>query len=422
MTLKKQLIEWRRDFHQYPELGFLEMRTASIVANTLESFGIDFKIGKEVMNPDFTMGKPSEEATQQHYEWAKAHGAIDKYLEQVKDGYTGIVATIDSKKPGPTVAFRVDMDALPIFEAEDNDHFPVKEGFRSKNTEMHACGHDVHTAIGLGLAKLLSEQINELNGKVKIIFQPAEEGTRGARSMTEAGVVDDVDYFVASHIGTGIPMNHVLGSNNGFLATSKLDITFKGRSSHAGGNPEEGKNAMLAAANAVINLNAIPRHSGGATRVNVGELHAGSSRNAIADFATLKAEIRGTTSEINDYMQNYAESIIKGAAQMFQVDYTIDVVGAGKSAKGNTELAQIVIDAKKNNNLETTLEEAKPSGSEDATFFINRVQDKGGLATYTIFGTDLAAGHHNERFDVNEDSMEPAVLTLLETAKRLTKQ
>src|SRR5699024_11327306 len=97
--------------------------------------------------------------------WAKAHGAIDKYLEQVKDGYTGIVATIDSKKPGPTVAFRVDMDALPIFEAEDDAHFPVKEGFRSKNTVMHACGYDVHTSIGLWLAKLLSEQINELNGK-----------------------------------------------------------------------------------------------------------------------------------------------------------------------------------------------------------------------------------------------------------------
>src|SRR5699024_5911214 len=136
----------------------------------------------------------------------------------------------------------------------------------------------------------------------------------------------------------GIPMNHVLGSNNGFLATSKLDINFKGCSSHAGGNPEEGKNAMLAAANAVINLNAIPRHSGGATRVNVGEIHARSSRNAIADFATLKAEIRGTTSEINAYMQNYAESIIKRAAQMFQVEYTINVVGAGKSVKGHTDI------------------------------------------------------------------------------------
>src|SRR5699024_11377695 len=125
------------------------------------------------------------------------------------------------------VQLSADMNAIPIFEAEYDAHFPVKEGFRSKNTEMHACGNDVHTSIGLGLAKLLSEQINELNGKVKIIFQPAEEGTRGARSMTEAGVVDDVDYFVASHIGTGIPMNHVLGSNNGFLATSTLDITFK---------------------------------------------------------------------------------------------------------------------------------------------------------------------------------------------------
>lgn len=422
MSLHKQLIEWRRDFHRHPELGFLEMRTSTIVADTLVKLGYDIKIGRQVMNPDFTMGKPSDEETKAHYEWAKENGAVLEYLDQVSEGYTGIVATLDTGREGPTAAFRVDMDALPIYESEDSSHVPLKEGFRSVNNEMHACGHDVHTSIGLGLATLLMEHKDTINGTIKLLFQPAEEGTRGARSMVEAGVVDDVDYFVASHIGTGVPYNHFLASNNGFLATSKIDVTFKGVSSHAGGQPEEGKNAMLAAANAVINLNAIPRHSGGATRINVGELHAGSGRNVIAGSANLKIETRGTTAKLNDYMKQYAESIIKGAAQMFQVESTMETVGEGTSAKGSTALAEVLVKAADSASLTTSLEENKPSGSEDATFFINRVQERGGLASYCIFGTDLAAGHHNEKFDINEDSMAPAVQTLLTAAQLLTNE
>lgn len=422
MSLHKQLIEWRRDFHRHPELGFLEMRTSTIVADTLAKLGYDIKIGRQVMNPDFTMGKPSDEETKAHYEWAKENGAVLEYLDQVSEGYTGIVATLDTGREGPTAAFRVDMDALPIYESEDSSHVPLKEGFRSVNNEMHACGHDVHTSIGLGLATLLMEHKDTINGTIKLLFQPAEEGTRGARSMVEAGVVDDVDYFVASHIGTGVPYNHFLASNNGFLATSKIDVTFRGVSSHAGGQPEEGKNAMLAAANAVINLNAIPRHSGGATRINVGELHAGSGRNVIAGSANLKIETRGTTAELNDYMKQYAESIIKGAAQMFQVESTMETVGEGTSAKGSTALAEVLVKAADSASLTTSLEENKPSGSEDATFFINRVQERGGLASYCIFGTDLAAGHHNEKFDINEDSMAPAVQTLLTAAQLLTNE
>lgn len=422
MSLHKQLIEWRRDFHRHPELGFLEMRTSTIVADTLVKLGYDIKIGRQVMNPDFTMGKPSDEETKAHYEWAKENGAVLEYLDQVSEGYTGIVATLDTGREGPTAAFRVDMDALPIYESEDSSHVPLKEGFRSVNNEMHACGHDVHTSIGLGLATLLMEHKDTINGTIKLLFQPAEEGTRGARSMVEAGVVDDVDYFVASHIGTGVPYNHFLASNNGFLATSKIDVTFKGVSSHAGGQPEEGKNAMLAAANAVINLNAIPRHSGGATRINVGELNAGSGRNVIAGSANLKIETRGTTAELNDYMKQYAESIIKGAAQMFQVESTMETVGEGTSAKGSTALAEVLVKAADSASLTTSLEENKPSGSEDATFFINRVQERGGLASYCIFGTDLAAGHHNEKFDINEDSMAPAVQTLLTAAQLLTNE
>ncbi|WP_271401818.1 amidohydrolase [Salinicoccus roseus] len=417
--LEKQLIEWRRDFHQYPELGFLEMRTATIVADILEGLGYELEIGKAVMDPDYCMGKPSEEETKQHLEWARANGAVEKYLGLVSEGYTGIVATLDTGKSGSTVAYRVDMDALPIVEATGDDHVPVKEDFRSTNDNMHACGHDVHTTIGLGLATKLMENKDQLKGKMKLIFQPAEEGTRGARSMVEAGVVTDVDYFIASHIGTGVPHDHFVAANNGFLATSKMDVTFKGRSSHAGGNPEEGKNAMLAAANAVINLNAIPRHSGGATRINVGELHAGSGRNIIADHAALKIETRGETSDINDYVKSQAEAVIEGAAKMYGVTPHIELVGEGESADCSLEVAEVLKDIAEQEGLSSDLRSDASAGSEDATFFINAVQKHGGQGTYCIFGTELAAGHHNEKFDINEDSMPHAVNILFESAKAL---
>ncbi|MFC3419072.1 amidohydrolase [Salinicoccus hispanicus] len=420
--LEEQLIEWRRDFHQYPELGFLEMRTSTIVADVLENLGFDIEIGKAVMNPDYCMGKPDEAETKKHLQWAKENGAVEKYLGFVSEGYTGIVATLDTGKPGPTVAYRVDMDALPIFEATGDDHVPVEKGFRSTTENMHACGHDVHTTIGLGLATKLMENKDQLQGKIKILFQPAEEGTRGARSMVEAGAVEGIDYLIASHIGTGVPQNHFVAANNGFLATSKMDVTFKGVSSHAGGRPEEGKNAMLAAVNAVININAIPRHSGGATRINVGELHAGSGRNVIADHATMKIETRGETSDINDYVRAQAEAVIEGAAKMYGATYDIELVGEAESVSCSMEVAEVLKGIAEETGLTSELRSDAAAGSEDATFLINAVQKQGGQATYCVFGTDLAAGHHNEKFDINESSMLPAVETLFASAKKLSNQ
>ncbi|MCS0654895.1 M20 family metallo-hydrolase [Cytobacillus firmus] len=421
-NLENQLKEWRRDFHRYPEGGFLEMRTASIVASILDELGFGLEMGRQVMAADYFMGKPNQEETAAHYQWALENGAKKDYIEPFKDGYTGIVATMDTKKEGPTIAFRVDMDALPIHESEADSHFPQKEGFRSAvpNT-MHACGHDAHTTIGLGLASLIAENKDSLKGKIKLIFQPAEEGTRGARSMAEAGVIDDVDYLIASHVGTGVPDGHFVASKNGFLATSKLDVTFKGVSSHAGGNPEEGKNALLAAASVALNIYAIPRHSEGATRINVGELHAGSGRNIIADKAVLKIETRGETTKINEYVKAQAEAVIAGSAQMYGVEYEIHTVGEAISAHGSKELASVLHACAQEASYikESILEDNSPAGSEDATFFMERVQQNGGQATYCIFGTELAAGHHNEKFDINEGTMKNAVQLLFESIKKL---
>lgn len=420
----EQLIKWRRDFHKHPELGFLEMRTGSIVAGILANLGFDLAMGRDVMSAEHVMGKPKDTETKRHYEWAKGNGANLKFLDYFAEGLTGIVATMTFDQPGPTIAFRVDMDALPIHESEDRDHLPNQKGFRSiKNHTMHACGHDAHTTIGLGLATLIAENKDSLAGTIKLIFQPAEEGTRGAYSMMKAGVVDDVDYFIATHIGTGIPHKQFLAAKNGYLATSKINVTFSGVSAHAGGQPNKGKNALLAAAAATLNLYAISRHASGASRINVGQLHAGSGRNIIADHAELVMETRGETTEINEYMLERAKEVIEGAAKMYGVDYDIDIVGQAMSSTCSPQLAQMLHEvAKASPYIEkSTLKSDAPAGSEDATYFMNRVQQLGGQATYCVVGTDLAAGHHHPKFDINEESLLGAVHVLFSSILKINQ-
>lgn len=424
MQLEEQMIDWRRDFHRFPEQGFLEIRTASIVASILEPLGFDLQLGKEVMIEDECMGKPDAAKTKAHVAWAIQNGAVERFLPYFEEGFTGIVATLDTKRPGPTVTFRVDMDALPILEADTADHTPASFGFRSTaDGSMHACGHDAHTSIGLGLATLLAKKQEELNGVIKLIFQPAEEGTRGAKAMARAGVVDDTDYFIASHIGTGVPQHHFVAANNGFLATTKLNISFTGKAAHAGGEPEAGKNALLAAASAALNMHAICRHSGGDSRINVGELHAGSGRNIIPNHATLVAETRGETSDVNNYMKEQVENIVKGAAQMYGIDYSIETAGEAVSCKCSDDLAKTLADIAMQHafihHVDVTSE--TNAGSEDATYFLETVQKRGGQATYCIFGTELAAGHHHECFDINEDALLPAAEILFAAAKELSR-
>ena len=273
--LYPSLVEWRRDLHKHAESGWVEFRTASIVASKLTEWGYEVKAGREVIKEEARMGVPAKEILEAHEKRALDQGADPEWVAKFSGGFTGVVGILDTGKPGPTVGFRFDMDALDIQESLDPDHKPVAEGFVSINENMmHACGHDSHTTIGLGVAKVLSEIKDELSGRIKLIFQPSEEGVRGAKSMVEAGVVDDVDLFVAGHIGTGSPLGEFACASEGYLATTKLDVTFKGVAAHAGGQPEQGKNALLAAATASLNLYAISRHSDGASRVNVGVLEA----------------------------------------------------------------------------------------------------------------------------------------------------
>jgi aminobenzoyl-glutamate utilization protein A len=150
-------------------------------------------------------------------------------------------------------------------------------------------------------------------------------------------------------------------------------------------------------------------------------MHAGSGRNIIADRAVLKVETRGENTKINEYVKAQAEAVIAGSAQMYGVEYEIQTVGEAVSAQGSTELAAVLqACADESSHIKASvLEDDSPAGSEDATFFMERVQQNGGQATYCIFGTELAAGHHNEKFDINESTMLAAVKVLFESIKKL---
>ncbi len=182
---------------------------------------------------------------------------------------------------------------------------------------MHACGrYDGHTAIGLGLAHVLKQYAAQLNGVIKLIFQPAEEGTRGARAMVAAGVVDDVDYFTAIHIGTGVPAGTVVCGGDNFMATTKFDVQFSGVAAHAGGKPRTAQRA--AGRRPGLGLHAIPPHSAGASRVNVGVMQAGTGRNVVPSSALLKVETRGESEAINQYVFERAQHVVAGAAAMYE--------------------------------------------------------------------------------------------------------
>ncbi|WP_313571563.1 amidohydrolase [Pantoea piersonii] len=414
-ALAPQMQNWRRDLHQFAESGWLEFRTATRVADALHKLGYQLQLGREVINAEARMGLPDADTLKQQEARALQQGALAQWMPAFSGGFCGIVATLETGRPGPVMGFRVDMDALDLNESQAADHLPQREGFASCNAGMmHACGHDGHTTIGLGLASVLMAMKSQLSGIIKLIFQPAEEGVRGAKAMVEAGVVDDVDLFTAIHLGTGVPAGELVCGSDSFLATTKLDVHFTGIGAHAGGKPEEGRNALLAAAQATLGLHGLPQHSGGVARVNVGVLQAGTGRNVVADTALMKVETRGVSNEVNDDIYQQALRIIAGAAAMYGVEYEVKLMGAARSCTPTQPWVDFLHQQAEALGIFDSVVDSKAqaAGSEDATCMMERVKQRGGQATYAIFGCELAAGHHNAKFDFDESVMGKAVQML----------
>lgn len=406
---RDELVQIRRDFHRYPETSWLEMRTSAKIAAYLTGLGMEVLTGKDVCREEARIGVPDSDILERHFSQVKEQDAPAQFLtEELEQGYTGVVGILCCGE-GPTVALRFDIDALPMEEANDLEHRPFREGFSSQNPGMmHACGHDCHAAIGLGTARILSELREQLHGTVKFLFQPGEEGTKGAYAIVEKGHLDGVDYFVGTHVAPDDKEDDgdITPGTYGSLATCKYNVFFHGQAAHAGGFPEEGKNAVLAAAHAAVGLSGIARHSQGISRVNVGVIRGGSNSNVVADEAMISMEVRGETDEINQYMERRAKEICQAAAAMEECSCEMRLMGRAPSQVSSPELIDWISNLVKNHLPQYRVSSnpnAKNWGSEDIGFMMNRVQEQGGQAVYMRTMTKMASPQHTIRFDVDED-------------------
>ncbi len=407
----QSLVGIRRDLHEHPEPGWCEFRTTAVIAERLRRLGFEVHVGPDAVELTGEERFPGEETIDRRAERAIEEGVDPDLVDRLRAGGTGVVGVLE-RGDGPVVGLRTDIDALDIHEAEDEDHRPAREGFRSEHAgESHACGHDGHAAIGLGVAETVAAD-ESFDGTLKLLFQPGEEGWGGGRAMAASGHLDDVDSLLAVHLGLDLPTGTVVTGAD-FLTVSGFEVEFSGTSAHSAAAPHEGKNALLAASTAVQNLYAIPRHSDGETRINVGTLEAGTASNVVPGSATMSVESRGRTDELCAYVEDRMESALRGAAESHGVDVSITKRGTTISADHDPavagRIADAIADVEGVTDVRTHL--AVP-GSEDACYLIERVREHGGDGTYLLVGADLASGHHTPRFDFDENALGIAVRTL----------
>ena len=412
-TLLGFVTEVRQDFHRYAESGWLEVRTCSKIAEHLKRLGYtDIRMGKDVIKADARMGLPDQAQLDMAHERALSQGADPRFAERFRDGFTGIVAVLDTGWPGPTVAFHYCIDALCIAECDDPEsHRPAREGFASVNAgEMHACGHDAHAAIGMAVADVLMRFRDKLCGTVKFVFQPAEEGVRGALAIAESGILDDVDYLVGLHLWKHLFADFAFTSF-GSMANVKLDVDIVGKASHAL-YPQEGSNALLAASQIVSGLYGIPRTNLGKTYVNVGRIDGGTARNVVCDHVKLEMELRAETPAASNYLSHYAEQIIEHGAAMHGCSTSTKLMGKTFWADScitdefERELKELAADL---GFWTVGPGKKRGKGSGDITTLCRRVLEHGGKAGYFQCMAEITAPFHSPEFDLQEKDLMNAV-------------
>ncbi len=398
------LVRLRRELHAFPELAFLEIWTAAKVVSEVEPTGATILTGGTVMDLGGIAAYPDARTREVAREAAVDAGARRDLAERLADSGTAVVVDIAGNRPGPTWALRFDMDGLPLTESHGHTHAPAVNGFRSRNDAMHACGHDGHVAIGIALARTLAP--GDFAGHVRLVFQPAEEGVRGASAMVRADVMHGVDRFVALHLGLGLPSGVTVPRVTGMQATAKFSCTFTGVASHASGAPEEGRNAVAACASATTTLLGLPRFGKATTHVNVGRIAGGESSNVIAAFASLAGEVRSDSEESCSDLARRAQAVCEGAAQMWGCASDFTVTARAPDLISDDALVTYAAEcARQEFGADHVLEEVRMPASDDAAVFGRRVQESGGEAAYLVVGGGNAMPHHHPDFDFDEAAL-----------------
>ncbi len=370
-SLQPRLVEWRRGLHQRPELGFREKLTSEFITKKLQEWGIEHQTG------------------------------IAK---------TGIVATIPGRKSGRVLAIRADMDALPIQEQNDVPYKSQHDGV------MHACGHDGHTSIALGTAYYLSQHRQDFAGTVKIIFQPAEEGPGGAKPMIEAGVLTNphVDAIVGLHLWNQLPLGTV-GVRSGALmaATEGFRCTIMGKGGH-GAIPHQTIDSIVVAAQIVNALQTIVSRNVDPIQsavVTVGEFHAGTAINVIADTAKIGGTVRYFNPTLGELLPKRIEQIIAGVCQSHGAGYDLNYWRQYPPVINDAGIAELVRSIALQV-VETPLgivPECQTMGAEDMSFFLQAVPGCYFFLGSANLSMNLAYPHHHPRFDFDETALEMGV-------------
>lgn len=401
-------IEMRRKLHQIPEMGWEEFRTTALIIETLDALPFHLYTGTEQIGLQAVMGRKAP-LVRQSIERARASGVSPATLSRM-EGYTGCIAEFETHRAGPVTALRFDIDCVGVQETDDAHHQPNVLGYASTHSGlMHACAHDGHTAVGLALAHWIADHADSLTGRIKLIFQPAEEGVRGAAAQAASGLLDDVDYLLGAHLGLMCPTGEVSVLPTGVLSTTKLEVRFMGVASHPSMSPQLGRNALACACSCVTSLLGMARHGQGMGCINVDRIEAGDSRNIIPVNARLELQVRGETDEINAFMLEQAKRIIQGSALSYGVDYDIEVVGEARQLTNDPKLAALVAKcARAESSCKRVVEQKKVGCSEDFTNLAHRVQQHGGKTEFFVVGADRSAAHHQRHFDFDEKGLQTA--------------
>jgi len=423
------LIEIRKKFHQYPETPWTEFWTTAQICEYLESFGFDLLIGEDIIQPELRAIIPPEKEIEYWYQKAMKRGAREKYLIKMKGGLTGVIGILDTGKPGPVVSFRADIDALFLTESTKDTHIPAKEGWSSQNEgKSHGCGHDVHTTIGLGIAEYLGRNRDQLKGKFIMIFSPAEEGGHGCLSISRHPIIQEIQCFLAIHIGTGpfgdqpfiIPdcyyrsvNTHKISfeskqyqylkmpeavkqiSNNPDLTLSqKMNKIFESMNQV----PGKADIAIKAACTAISNLHMINRRHDGISIIKIGQLHAGMEGYGlqetlkISDPCSFDLTIRGDTDDITKYTWQQALHVLETTADM----YNVSLITKKKSRRqypawhyNSPDLIELVKKSWEEMGFgENIIEKPiKEGGTDDAIYIMQEIQKNRGSAIYFFLGS-----------------------------------
>lgn len=389
--IESKVIAWRRDFHEHPELGNNEFRTAGIIAKHLQSLGIDVKTG------------------------------VAK---------TGVVGILKGSKPGPVIALRADMDGLPVIERTPVPFASkVKAQYNGQEVGvMHACGHDTHVAILMGVAEILSSMKNDLAGTVKFIFQPAEEGAPlgeegGAELMVKEGVMENphVDVVFGLHINSQTEVGNITYRPGGIMAgVNDMKITIKGRSAH-GAYPWSSIDPIVVSAQIINNLQTIVSRNLNVTEnagvVTIGSIHGGNRSNIIPEQVEMMGTIRALSMEDEKLLIDRIKQIVTKTAEASGATAEVKIPYTSHYPVTFNDVAlteKMLPSLQKTAGTENVLLKAAVTGAEDFSFYQQKAPGLffflGGMPK----GQDpkTAPSHHTPDFYIDESGFKLGVKAL----------